>query len=153
MVDAVVQSFRIFDVAEEGAETFVRTIDGMLDEAAERAGRPFWGETLRLQAVDTKGQLVGGLVGARVQGWLLVRYLAVRGDKRGLGIGARLLAEAQERARSERLAGVYLDTFDFQAPAFYLKQGFREIGRLPSVGESPQRIWFAKPFDMSESEE
>ena len=66
---------------------------------------------------------------------------------RGGGIGAQLLARAEAMAREDGLVGIYLDTFEFQAPRFYLREGYREIGRLPKVGDAPQRIWFAKEFN------
>ncbi|NEE32533.1 GNAT family N-acetyltransferase, partial [Streptomyces sp. SID7982] len=50
---------------------------------------------------------------------------------RGLGLGARLLAEAERTARTERACTrSRLETWDFQAPGFYRGQGYEEIGRV-----------------------
>lgn len=122
-------------------------VDGILDEAAEALGRRFEGRKVQLRAVDAKGTMLGGLIGAYLQRWLYVKLLAVSPEARGRGIGAKLLARAETHAREEGLVGIYLDTFEFQAPRFYLREGYREIGRLPKIGDAPQRIWFAKEFN------
>lgn len=122
-------------------------VDGILDEAAEALGRRFEGRKVQLRAVDAKGTMLGGLIGAYLQRWLYVKLLAVSPEARGRGIGAKLLARAETHAREEGLVGIYLDTFEFQAPRFYLREGYRELGRLPQVGDAPQRIWFAKEFN------
>lgn len=122
-------------------------VDAILDEAAEAQGHPFEGRKVRLRAVDAEGNFLGGMIGAHLQRWFFVKLLAVSPEARGGGIGAQLLARAEAMARDDGLVGIYLDTFEFQAPRFYLREGYREIGRLPKVGDAPQRIWFAKEFN------
>jgi N-acetylglutamate synthase-like GNAT family acetyltransferase len=53
----------------------------------------------------------------------------------GLGCGVIALAEAE--ARQHGCHSAYVDTFSFQAPEFYRKQGYVEFGRLayPPQGE------------------
>jgi GNAT superfamily N-acetyltransferase len=126
-----------------------KTVDEMLDEAAASQGRPFEGQKVHLRARDADGNMLGGLIGAHLQRWFFVKLLAVSPEARGSGIGARLLARAEAIAREDGLVGIYLDTFEFQAPRFYLREGYREIGRLPKIGDAPQRIWFAKEFNSS----
>lgn len=142
----------IAEMAGDGIDEFVATVDGILDETALALGRPFVNDRVHIRASAPDGTMLGGLVGARLQGWLYVKLLAVSEQARGRGVGARLLAAAEEMARGEGLAGVYLDTFEFQAPRFYVREGYAEIGRLPKSGEAPQRIWFAKTFDNSGSD-
>ncbi|MBX9467269.1 MAG: GNAT family N-acetyltransferase [Rhizobium sp.] len=122
-------------------------VDAILDEAAKALGHPFEGRKIQLRAVDTERNFLGGLIGAHLQRWFFVKLLAVSPEARGSGIGAQLLARAEAMAREDGLVGIYLDTFEFQAPRFYLREGYREIGRLPKVGDAPQRIWFAKEFN------
>jgi GNAT superfamily N-acetyltransferase len=128
-------------------DVLLRAVDGILDEAAEEQGRRFEGRKVQLRAVDAEGTMLGGLIGAHLQRWLYVKLLAVSPEARGRGIGAKLLARAETLAREEGLVGIYLDTFEFQAPRFYLREGYSEIGRLPKLGDAPQRIWFAKEFN------
>lgn len=123
------------------------TVDTILDEAAKAQGQPFEGRKVQLRAQDAEGRFLGGLIGAHLQRWFFVKLLAVAPEARGRGIGAQLLARAEALARADGLVGIYLDTFEFQAPRFYLREGYREVGRLPKVGDAPQRIWFAKEFN------
>ncbi len=127
------------------------TVDTILDEAAKAQGQPFEGRKVQLRAQDAAGRFLGGLIGAHLQRWFFVKLLAVAPEARGRGIGAQLLARAEALARADGLVGIYLDTFEFQAPRFYLREGYREVGRLPKVGDAPQRIWFAKEFNDTRS--
>lgn len=136
----------------EGEDAHVAgAVDAILDEAAETQGHPFEGRKVQLRAIDAEGQFLGGLIGAHLQRWFFVKLLAVSPEARGGGIGAQLLARAEAMAREDGLVGIYLDTFEFQAPRFYLREGYREIGRLPKVGDAPERIWYAKEFNETGS--
>lgn len=139
------------DLIDEQDDWVAKSVDSLLDDAAEALGLPFEGRKIQLAARDETGQFLGGLVGAHLQRWFFVKLLAVSPEARGLGIGARLLAKAEAMAREHGLVGIYLDTFEFQAPRFYLREGYREIGRLPKIGDAPQRIWLAKEFNSAGS--
>jgi ribosomal protein S18 acetylase RimI-like enzyme len=76
-------------------------------------------------------EVIGGLVGSTWATWLHVEYLWIDDDRRGSGLGSRLLAQAEAIARAERgCQHVRLETWSFQAPGFYAKQGYREVGRV-----------------------
>ncbi len=128
------------------ADAFEREIIEVLDKAAVEADRPFVETPLNLRACDGAGGFLGGLAGNDLQGWFYVKLLAVTPRARGLGVGRALMARAETMARERGLIGVYVDTFDFQAPAFYAGIGYEEIGRLPATQGHPARIWFAKAF-------
>lgn len=132
---------------------FVGEVLETLDEAARALGKPFDEGGINLRASGGDGGFLGGLSGETLQGWLYVKFLAVSQQARSLGVGRKLMEEAEAEARRRGLAGVYLDTFDFQAPGFYVKCGYAEIGRLPAVGGRPQRIWFSKTFDATETDQ
>ncbi|MEU0739044.1 N-acetyltransferase [Streptomyces sp. NPDC006134] len=87
---------------------------------------------LHVWASDGTGGLAGGLVGHTWAGWLHVTYLWVDAPHRGAGLGSRLLAEAERVARSDRgCRAARLETWDFQAPGFYRKQGYEVVGVIP----------------------
>jgi GNAT superfamily N-acetyltransferase len=119
-------------------------LDGMLDDAAETLGHPFNPQALKLEAVDDGGTLLGGVYGYSQLGWLFIKLLAVAPDARGTGTGWQLMKRAEQIAIQRALAGIYLDTFEFQAPGFYRKLGYEEYGRFPAIDGYPQRIWFLK---------
>ena len=73
---------------------------------------------------DEAGQVRGGVVGYCWARRLYLEYLWVEERLRGQGHGARLLAAAEEEARGNGYTDVVLNTFDFQAPAFYPKYGY-----------------------------
>ena len=56
-------------------------------------------------------------------------------------------AAAEEVARARGCVGVWLDTFGFQAPGFYLRQGYTKLGELPDYPAPHVRQFFAKRLD------
>ncbi|MBV7699659.1 N-acetyltransferase [Streptomyces sp. TRM70350] len=87
---------------------------------------------LHVWALDATGDLAGGLVGHTWTTWLHVTYLWVDQRHRGTGLGSFLLAEAERIARVERgCAAARLETWDFQAPGFYRKQGYEVVCAIP----------------------
>lgn len=94
-----------------------------------KIGPPGW-KPLLLVAREGR-RVAGGLRGESYWEWMFVRFLWVHEDHRGKGLGRRLLRQAEAEARRRGCRGIYLDTFDFQAPRFYARLGYREFGRLP----------------------
>lgn len=87
---------------------------------------------IHVWALDDTGAVAGGLVGHTWATWLHVTYLWVDGRHRGAGLGSQLLAQAERVARDERgCASVRLETWDFQAPEFYQKQGYDVVCVIP----------------------
>ncbi|MER7478588.1 GNAT family N-acetyltransferase [Streptomyces sp. NPDC126510] len=87
---------------------------------------------LHVWAVNDTDDLAGGLVGYTWATWLHVTYLWVDERHRGRGLGARLLAQAEHMATTSRGCGAArLETWDFQAPRFYVKQGYEVVCAVP----------------------
>jgi ribosomal protein S18 acetylase RimI-like enzyme len=87
---------------------------------------------LQVWALDEEGNLAGGLVGHTWTTWLHVTYLWVDTRYRGRGLGSHLLAKAEHTAREERAcANARLETWDFQAPDFYRRQGYEVVCVIP----------------------
>ncbi|WP_199834745.1 GNAT family N-acetyltransferase [Streptomyces sp. NRRL WC-3618] len=87
---------------------------------------------LHVWVLDENGGLAGGLVGHTWTTWLHVTYLWVDTPHRGKRLGSRLLVEAERVAREERACtNVRLETWDFQAPDFYRKQGYEVVCAIP----------------------
>ena len=72
---------------------------------------------------DSEGQIIAGLIAELWGGCLELRYLWVHEAWRGCGYGKRLLVAAETEARARDCVQVVVDTFSFQAPAFYEKHG------------------------------
>ncbi|MFF7446238.1 MULTISPECIES: GNAT family N-acetyltransferase [unclassified Streptomyces] len=87
---------------------------------------------LHVWALHGTGELAGGLVGHTWTTWLHVTYLWVDERWRGAGLGSRLLAHAETLAREERgCLDSRLETWDFQAPEFYRRQGYDVVCVIP----------------------
>jgi len=78
---------------------------------------------------DPGQEVQGGLLGAIWGGVMYVRILWVARALRGKGHGQRLLAAAEQRAIERGCRHVFLDTFTFQAPEFYVKHGYEIYAR------------------------
>jgi GNAT superfamily N-acetyltransferase len=78
---------------------------------------------------DGGDEVQGGLLAAVWGGVMYIRVLWVARTLRGKGHGQRLLASAEQRAIERGCRHVFLDTFSFQAPDFYVKQGYEIYAR------------------------
>jgi GNAT superfamily N-acetyltransferase len=93
---------------------------------------------------DAAGTPRAGLIGEVAFGWLLIQTFFVEPALRGRGVGSALLAEAEARARAMGAIGAHLNTSTFQAPGFYAKHGYAELGRLQDRPAGHARLWVAK---------
>jgi GNAT superfamily N-acetyltransferase len=96
---------------------------------------------------DAAGAVVGGLWGATYWQWLFIQYFWVPEGLRGRGLGAEVLRRAELEARFRGCRGVWLDTFSFQAPAFYERHGYRVFGTLDDYPPGHHRIFLTKRLD------
>ncbi len=80
---------------------------------------------------DEAGDIQGGALGASWAGWLHLEYLWVAEPLRGQGYGTQLLQAAKDEARAHGCRHVFLDSFDFEAPGFYQRYGYRVYAQLP----------------------
>ena len=102
-------------------------------------------ESLTLALRDDGGVLIGGLNGSTSYGWLLVKLLWVDQPHRGQGHAQRLMKTAIDWAQDLGCHGVWLDTSNQDAMAFYERFGFEVFGQLQNQpGEWPEshRRWF-----------
>lgn len=76
-------------------------------------------------------RLVGGCTGSTedLWQWFTLDSMWVDEVLRGSGLGAALLAEAEDEARRRGCRWAKLNTWDFQAPGFYERCGYEEYGR------------------------
>ncbi|MBJ6125477.1 GNAT family N-acetyltransferase [Microvirga splendida] len=116
---------------------------GVRAHVVEKTG-PLLRVPLTLLLRDDANRVRGGIRGVVVLCWLQVDHFWVDKALRGQGYGSRLLDMAEETARMHGAIGAQLTTSTFQAPGFYEKQGYAEIGRLKDRPPGHDRIWMAK---------
>lgn len=89
-----------------------------------------WNWTSFSLALRRESRIVAAGRGVTNLGLVEIRGLWVDPEMRRLGIGRRLLAAIEEEAVRRGCSRAALDTYDWQAPQFYLAQGYREWGCL-----------------------
>jgi ribosomal protein S18 acetylase RimI-like enzyme len=89
-------------------------------------------------------ELVGGLLGNTHFNHFFVSAIFVDQRFRRHGIGRELMKRAEELALEHECDAIYLDTFDYQAPGFYLKLGFEVFGKLEDYPPGHQRFYLMK---------
>ncbi|MFD4113595.1 GNAT family N-acetyltransferase [Streptomyces niveus] len=93
---------------------------------------------------ESTGALAGGLAAHIWARWLHVDLLWIDDTHRGTGLGTRLLKEAEELARTRGCLHARLETWDFQAPAFYRAQGYDLAGHIPDYPPGITEYFFTK---------
>jgi GNAT superfamily N-acetyltransferase len=111
---------------------------------ARLGGGPWPDRDLALAIRDAAGGIMGGLWGRSYYQWLYVDLLFVPDSLRGRGLGTELLARAEAAARAQGCVGVWLDTFEFQAPAFYPRHGYESFGEIGDYPAPHRRHFFSK---------
>lgn len=101
-------------------------------------------EPLNLYIEDEQGQLMAGLVAETFGNWLEIEYLFVKEDLRGQGIGSQLLQQAESEAKKRNCRFAFVNTYQFQAPAFYQKYGYKEVFTMKDYPYTGQRHYYQK---------
>lgn len=76
------------------------------------------------------GEVSSGVWGSILYGWLFIELLYVAEAGRRQGFGSRLLTSVENAAREQGCIGVWLNSYAFQAPGFYRKNGYEAFGEL-----------------------
>lgn len=101
-------------------------------------------EPIALLVRDDSGEILGGLYARVFYQWMFIELLSVPEQARGQGLGSKLMRMAEDVAREKECVGVWLDTFDFQAPGFYQKLGYSELGQIVDYPPGHKRLFFQK---------
>ncbi|MBY0339125.1 MAG: GNAT family N-acetyltransferase [Acetobacteraceae bacterium] len=110
----------------------------------QEMGGPYDREPVTVLVRDGDEAVKGGLLGLTYWNWLFIDWLWLARDARGLGLGTQLLERAEGIARGRGCTDAYTDTFSFQAPQFWERNGWAEAGRLDGMPPGHSRIWYRK---------
>ena len=102
--------------------------------------------------IEDQGKIIAG-INACIYHWniLYINVLFVAKDYRDQRLGQRLLFQVEEEARAIGATLSHLDTFDFQAKDFYLKQGYEVFGTLEDCPPDHQRFYLKKRLNSAGS--
>ena len=98
---------------------------------------------------DEGGIAVGGLIGRTTAAWLYVELFWLPEALRGTGLGTRVMMAAEAEAVRRGCIGTHLDTYDYQAPSFYQKLGYKVFGSIEDHPPGHTRLWMQKRFSAS----
>ncbi len=135
-----------FEIVEDAFPELdaVAAIQRGLHTFNQEMGGPYDREPVTLLARAADGTARGGLLGLTFWGWLFVDWLWLSRELRGKGVGSELLRRAEDVARARGCQHAYTDTFSFQAPGFWERNGYVEFGKLEGMPAGHSRVWFRK---------
>ncbi len=116
---------------------------GLIKYNREQAGPLRYKRTV-LSLRDDKGKLLGGLILQSYWKESYVELLWLSTRARRAGYGSKLIQEAERRARQRGSRLIHLNTYSFQAPGFYEKQGYKRFGGMAGSPEGASRHFFVK---------
>ncbi len=141
---AVRNSKLVFRITDDGDERNSNEIHALLKEYNLSHREASQNVPIGVFLEDESGKKAAGLTGETFGNWLCIRFLFVSEPLRGQGIGSRLLESAEREARRRGCKYVFVDTFSFQAPAFYEKHGYREVFTLEEYPYTGKRHYYTK---------
>ena len=121
-------------VIEEGLSEYNREQAGYVD------ARPL----AVLLRKPGSARVEGGLIGRTSLGIFFIDLVFLPAWARAQGLGGRMLRMAEEEARRRGATSATLYTITFQAPDFYARHGYRELGRIECDPPGATRICMAK---------
>ena len=131
-------------IEENPAPADLDVIERALVEHNEARSEPRNHSPLAIFLRNGEGQIVGGLRGRTVWGWLFVSQLWVAEDLRGQDYGTKLMETAEQEARTRGCHAAYVDTFSFLALDFYQKVGYTVFGTLEEFPTGHTRYFLKK---------
>jgi len=87
---------------------------------------------------------LGGLILQSYWQESYVELLWVAARARSAGLGRKLMQEAERQARQRGSRLIHLNTYSFQAPRFYEKQGYRRFGGIAGSPKGASRHFYVK---------
>lgn len=93
---------------------------------------------------NENGDIIGGITGTAYWQHMHIDFLWVDSAFRSQRLGSQLVEKLEAYAREKQYRLLIVDTFSFQAPEFYKKQGFHEFGVLEDHPEGYSQHFFEK---------
>jgi len=131
------------DLTDQESPNDVRLVSEALSAFNAERARAYDRRPLNV-FVRESGATLGGLTGFTNWEWLYIECLWLPAGLRSAGWGARLLASAEDEARRRGCGHSHLYSYGFQAPGFYMKQGYAIYGALEGYPPGERRVLLRK---------
>lgn len=94
---------------------------------------------------NNEGKIIAG-INSKMYCWncLYIDSLWVHANFRKKGLGVKLLNEIEKIAKKRGCKLIHLETFDFQAKDFYIKEGYEIFGVLNDCPDNHRRYYMKK---------
>jgi ribosomal protein S18 acetylase RimI-like enzyme len=119
-----------------------KVIEHNMDNISDDVKTPL--ENVSFMLRDKSDKIVGGITATLFWGHCHIDFLWVDESCRGNGYGRDLLMEMEASAIEKGCILMVLDTFSFQAPDFYKKQGYEVFGVLEDFPKGSRQYYLQK---------
>ena len=134
--------FTVTDAADDRERGVIG--DGLAGYNYDKVGYRDYRPLAVLASDPDTGEIVGGLTGRTSFGLLFVERFFLPETLRRNRLGSRIIALAEEEARRRGCTRAALFTLTFQAPGFYLKQGYEIAAQLDCSPPGATRMLMTK---------
>jgi GNAT superfamily N-acetyltransferase len=135
-------AFQLTEAPDDRIRAIIAT--GLAGYNDEKAGYRDYRPLAVLVSDPATGEVIGGLFGRTSFGLLFVEQFFLPENSRGNRLGSRVIAIAEEEAKRRGCTRAALFTLTFQAPGFYLKQGYDIAARLDCSPPGATRMLMTK---------
>ena len=92
-------------------------------------------EKIVLAGKNSDDDLIAGVSATLWGGCVEIDYIWVTEKLRGSGVGSRLLKRLENVVKAKGCRKIILDTYSFQAPEFYTRQGYKEFQAIEGYSD------------------
>jgi ribosomal protein S18 acetylase RimI-like enzyme len=135
--------FKLIDEQSDGNTDLATVEKGLVSYNEVHLG-PINYRKLAIVVKNPADDVVGGLVGATLCGWVYLITLWVADEYRYQGIGKKLMSLAEEEGRRRGCHHIRLETSEAQAPDFYFQLGYSVFGVLDDYPKGFKLYFFQK---------
>lgn len=96
---------------------------------------------------DKTEKIIGGITGNMFWHHLHIDFLWIDTSVRNKGYGSKLLKKIEDFSLEKGCRFIYLDTFSFQAPEFYKKNGYEIFGTIENHPKGFNQYFLQKRFE------
>lgn len=139
--------FGQFTILDEPDAQDVQSLEDRIYEFNTEATGIIDGQLMAIFLRDSTDEIIAGLYGWTWGQCCEIRTLWIHKQWRKIGLGTALLATAEAEARARGAKQIVLSTHSFQAPDFYKRFGFEQVGAIEDYPIGYQSIFMRKKLD------